>query len=292
MAILRFVYDFCFLSQRSVIDAAPLPQHGILTIGINLKEKALKVIHTTLTLNNITFSSGDIASSLLGSKLTMLIGGIMLLTGTVMLFVRILKFRSYYREMADSLSDAKIPGFQGIRISDRIKTPMVFGIIKPVIVLPTSLMCSCTADELNAVISHEKAHIRRLDHILFPMLSAMKSFFVFVPMLGIAIRKLEESAEQICDKKAAQTINSKSAVASALLKIAEFQVESGLFRTRALSAGSAPGFISERKTVEKRLASLFQKEKPGKGIGRYVGILLAAAFYVISFLFIFGNNTF
>jgi beta-lactamase regulating signal transducer with metallopeptidase domain len=209
-----------------------------------------------------------------------------------MLFVRILKFRSYYREMADSLSDAKIPGFQGIRISDRIKTPMVFGIIKPVIVLPTSLMCSCTADELNAVISHEKAHIRRLDHILFPMLSAMKSFFVFVPMLGIAIRKLEESAEQICDKKAAQTINSKSAVASALLKIAEFQVESGLFRTRALSAGSAPGFISERKTVEKRLASLFQKEKPGKGIGRYVGILLAAAFYVIRFLFIFGNNTF
>ena len=49
-----------------------------------------------------------------------------------------------------------------IYISDKVKTPAVYGIIKPKIILPTEY----DANKLNFILMHEKAHINRKDNFI------------------------------------------------------------------------------------------------------------------------------
>ena len=45
--------------------------------------------------------------------------------------------------------------------SRRISTPVVVGISRPMILLPAALMAGLTPDQLQAVLLHEMAHVRR-----------------------------------------------------------------------------------------------------------------------------------
>ncbi|MCE1246347.1 MAG: M56 family metallopeptidase [Firmicutes bacterium] len=288
LAVVRFLYDFAFQYQRSLVDTLPLPQHGILTIGIYMKERIVKILFTTLTLNGTVFSSGDLISSHIGRNMTVFLGALMILAGAVLLGVKVSKQVRFGKMLAESAYEAGILGYEGIMVSDMIQTPMVWGILKPKVIIPTSLLCICSDEELKAVINHEKAHIRRMDHVIFPVLSAIRAFFVTVPVLGYAIGKMEEYTEMICDKKAAAEIKSGSSLARALVKIAEFQVDAGFTGSKVPSA--VPGFVSNRKIVERRIDSIFRMDKPFKP--GFVSVLSAILLAVISFLFIFGSNTF
>ena len=53
-----------------------------------------------------------------------------------------------------------------IRYCDRVVVPTVVGILKPVVLMPASLVSQLTVDELTAILNHELAHIRRFDPVV------------------------------------------------------------------------------------------------------------------------------
>ena len=85
----------------------------------------------------------------------------------------------------------------GIRQTDAIDSPFLFGMIKPVIYVPYSLAES----DLEYVIAHEKAHIKRGDQLWKPLGFIILSVYWFNPLIWLAYILLCRDIEAACDEK-------------------------------------------------------------------------------------------
>lgn len=86
---------------------------------------------------------------------------------------------------------------ENIYIGDRIATPFILGVIKPKIYLPSGMNEADTA----YVIAHEKAHIKRRDHLWKPLGFLLLTVYWFNPVLWLAYVLLCRDIELACDEK-------------------------------------------------------------------------------------------
>ena len=86
---------------------------------------------------------------------------------------------------------------QKLVVSDASTTPMVFGLVRPVIVLPTQLLL--TPKLTNKVLVHEACHIWRRDHWLGGLQLVVQTLFWFHPMVWLASREANRLCEICCD---------------------------------------------------------------------------------------------
>jgi beta-lactamase regulating signal transducer with metallopeptidase domain len=89
------------------------------------------------------------------------------------------------------------------RRSEDVVTPHVAGALRPVLVIPAWL--SARRDDEQAFILHELAHLRRLDHLLLPLLAAVEILFFFWPPARWAASRLRGAREAACDATAVAT---------------------------------------------------------------------------------------
>ena len=83
-----------------------------------------------------------------------------------------------------------------IYISDKIKTPAVYGIIKPRIILPTEY----DANRLNFILMHEKAHIKRKDNFIRLLALIVVCVHWFNPFAWLLLKMLCSDIELACDE--------------------------------------------------------------------------------------------
>lgn len=86
---------------------------------------------------------------------------------------------------------------ENIWICDNISTPFILGIIKPRIFLPSSM----DEQDMEFVIAHEKAHLKRRDHWWKPLGFALLTVYWFNPVLWVAYVLLCRDIELACDEK-------------------------------------------------------------------------------------------
>lgn len=84
-------------------------------------------------------------------------------------------------------------------ISDRIKGPVTFGLFKPVVLVPVGFLSRLPADQVEAILLHELAHIRRYDYALNLLQTAVKTMLFFHPAVHIIARWADQDREQACD---------------------------------------------------------------------------------------------
>ena len=89
--------------------------------------------------------------------------------------------------------------------SDAISTPFVFGIVRPKIYLPKGL----TEQQQNYVITHEKVHIRRGDHIVKLFAFVITCIHWFNPLVWLSFFLLEKDMEMSCDEKVLQILGNE-----------------------------------------------------------------------------------
>lgn len=77
-----------------------------------------------------------------------------------------------------------------------LKTPFVFGFLKPKIILPNTL----SEKEKGYIIKHEQTHIKRLDHIIKPVAFLIVCIHWFNPLAWIAFSLMSEDMELSCDE--------------------------------------------------------------------------------------------
>jgi len=86
-----------------------------------------------------------------------------------------------------------------IYLSWKINCPLTIGFLKPVILIPVAAVNYLTPEQMEAVILHELAHIKRADYFLFLLQSVIDKIFffnIFSKMLGDIIERERENA---CD---------------------------------------------------------------------------------------------
>ena len=84
-----------------------------------------------------------------------------------------------------------------IRLCDEVASPFILGIARPVIYLPSSL----SEEEKRFVLAHERAHLRRLDHVWKPLGFLILSVHWFNPFCWLAYVLLCRDIELACDEK-------------------------------------------------------------------------------------------
>ena len=89
-----------------------------------------------------------------------------------------------------------LPGEEGVRYVDGIRTPMVFGILRPQIYLPVEM----NPEFYDCVLQHERIHLRRLDY-LWKILAYLISIVHWVnPVVWLAYYLLCCDMEKACDE--------------------------------------------------------------------------------------------
>lgn len=95
----------------------------------------------------------------------------------------------------------------------------VVGNRRPVLVLGDELIRRLDPAELEGVVAHELAHVRRRDNLVSAMVGAVRDLTFFVPGGGWALRHLHRERELAADQAAVAITGRPGALASGLLKV-------------------------------------------------------------------------
>ena len=104
----------------------------------------------------------------------------------------IISYRRLHREI-----DTAVHYKDNIFQSENVSSPFVLGIINPRIYLPFSM----NEQDLEHVVAHEQAHIRRKDHWWKPLGFLLLTIYWFNPLMWLAYVLLCRDIELACDEK-------------------------------------------------------------------------------------------
>ena len=82
------------------------------------------------------------------------------------------------------------------------EVPMILGYFRPVLLIPASFLTGLSTSELEAVIAHELAHIRRYDYIINIIQSIIETLFFFHPAVWLISKAIRNEREHSCDELA------------------------------------------------------------------------------------------
>ncbi len=103
-----------------------------------------------------------------------------------------------------------------------VKVPVTMGMLKPVILLPFGLLSHLPADEIEAILLHELAHIQRRDYFVNLLQSLAETIFFFNPALLWLSSMIREERENCCDDLAIAVTNNKTNFINALISFQEY----------------------------------------------------------------------
>jgi beta-lactamase regulating signal transducer with metallopeptidase domain len=149
--------------------------------------------------------------------------------------------------------------------SGYVNVPMVIGHLKPVILIPVGLLAGLPAGQVEAVLLHELAHIRRNDYVVNCLQTIVEAVFFFNPGLLWISSVLRDERENCCDDIAlAQTKNKKEFV-QALVSFKEYALE------RKNHAVAFPG--EKKNSLLNRASRILHNQNKPLGTGEKVFFL-------------------
>jgi bla regulator protein blaR1 len=115
-----------------------------------------------------------------------------------------------------------------VRSSLALLEPGVFGVLRPVLLLPEGIANRLTAAQLNAVLAHEMCHVRRRDNLATATHMVVEAVFWFHPLVWWIGARLMEERERACDEEVLRSGNDAQTYAEGILKVCEFYLKSPL----------------------------------------------------------------
>ena len=146
-----------------------------------------------------------------------------------------------------------------------VDVPTVIGWIKPVILLPASALSGLTPHQLEAILAHELAHVRRHDYLVNLLQTLVETLLFYHPAVWWLSRRIRAERENCCDDLAVSLCGDPYTYAKALADLEELRGGSGQLvmaanggslvqRIRRLlgaptHAGRAPGWLAGSASV-------------------------------------------
>ncbi len=114
-----------------------------------------------------------------------------------------------------------VGGVVQVAQSTLAQAPCVVGWIRPVILLPASAVTGLTAAELESILAHELAHIRRHDYLVNLVQLAIETLLFFHPVMWWVSQCVRREREYCCDDLAIQVCRDRTVLTDALLAVGE-----------------------------------------------------------------------
>lgn len=163
-----------------------------------------------------------------------------------------------------------------------VTIPSVTGFFKPVILVPVGLLNNIPQDQVEAILLHELAHIRRSDYAVNLMQTFIEILFFFNPGILWISSLLRDERENCCDDLAISVTNNKKEFVNALISFQEYNLNTQPF---ALQFGDQKMKLADRA---KRI--LFNTNKMLSTREKYF-LSACVAMSVILFLVVLNVNS-
>jgi beta-lactamase regulating signal transducer with metallopeptidase domain len=111
--------------------------------------------------------------------------------------------------------------FVDLRLSSRLANPLTAGVLRPWILLPVTALTSLSAEQIEMILSHELAHIRRADYLWNLLQTMVETLFFFHPAVWWISRRVREERELCCDDIAVRRCSDPAVYAEALMRLEE-----------------------------------------------------------------------
>ncbi|MCX7408118.1 MAG: M56 family metallopeptidase [Planctomycetales bacterium] len=181
------------------------------------------------------------------------------------------------QRQADALGMTLVPA---LAYCERVAVPTVLGILKPMILLPVSLASGLAPDQIESVLAHELAHLRRYDHLVNLMQCVIESVLFFHPAVWWVSRRVRDEREHCCDDLVIACGAVPLDYAASLLRVAELSREAeqrGHSQRRSFTAVSLFATGDRPSTLRQRIARLlgYQTELNVRAVHPWVLFCLA-----------------
>ena len=106
--------------------------------------------------------------------------------------------------------------------------PGIFGVFRPVLLLPQGIRGRLSPEQLRAIVAHEMCHVQRHDNLTFAIHMIVEALFWFHPAVWWIGARLIEERERACDEAVLQSGSAAEIYAEGILSVCKFYVESPL----------------------------------------------------------------
>ncbi len=157
------------------------------------------------------------------------------------------------------------------------KAPMVVGHLKPMILIPIGLLNNLPAAEVEAILSHELAHIKRKDYLVNLLQSVLDILFFFNPAVLWVNKLIRHERELCCDDLALSVHTGKRDYINALLSCQSYQTYPMPY---------VLAFAGNKNQLLGRVSRIVNPKAPfNSGPGRAILILVTLVSIVLTALF-------
>jgi len=112
--------------------------------------------------------------------------------------------------LADTAKKLNLRRLPEVAFSETVVCPSVFGIFRPVLLLPKKDMTGFSPKDTEHVLSHELAHIKRGDLWVHGIYMVLQIVYWFNPLLWFVRRQLQHLRELCCDATVARILREKT----------------------------------------------------------------------------------
>lgn len=150
------------------------------------------------------------------------------------------------------------------------KVPAVIGWLRPVVLIPTSLISGLTTLELETILAHELAHVRRHDYLINLLQNVVETILFYHPAVWWLSNRIRIEREHCCDDEAVRICGDRVAFIRALARMEQMRCEKEQFAIAA-NGGSLIG----------RLRRLAGDQPQGAGPWWPAGVLTLAILLLV-----------
>ncbi len=154
-------------------------------------------------------------------------------------------------------------------LSSKVNVPVMMGAIRPVILLPVATISQLTPQQLDAVILHELAHIRRHDYLINVVQTLLETALFFNPFVWLISRSIRRERELCCDDLVVSCAAEPIHYARALALLAQQATTSG--NTLSLAASG------QKNQLLTRIKRIMEMNNTRPSSGRYPALAIATA---------------
>jgi beta-lactamase regulating signal transducer with metallopeptidase domain len=156
-----------------------------------------------------------------------------------------------------------------------IKVPVTLGFLKPVILVPVGMLSHISPDQVESILFHELAHIRRRDYLFNLVQNLVDTLFFFNPAMIWISSLIRSERENCCDDIAIRETRSRRRLIEALVSFHEYE---------QTAAGYALSFAAKENQVVRRVKRIVHKKNHSLNAGERVvlttGLLILSAAFV------------
>jgi bla regulator protein BlaR1 len=144
-------------------------------------------------------------------------------------------------------------------LSRELMEPGIFGLFRPVLLWPDRLSERLEDGHIEAILAHERMHVKRYDNLTAALHMAVEAAFWFHPIVWWLGARMVEERERACDEAVVQLSGRPEAYAESLLKVCRFCVESPLTCVSGITGADLSRRVRSIMTLRLEMLSLSRK---------------------------------